>query len=157
MKGRAEVARGDKYGELVTAQPPYESRSRESALQHLAHGLNHAIAGRVSVYIIDILELVRIDLKQIGRLAAVSAVGQQGLGPDAESEAVQKSGQRIVFGQEPGLLFRHAHRPVRMRRDPRHEKRRAHEGDRQDQRAHQQHQTQAGGLNRDVDDQAKRV
>ena len=111
----------------------------------------------MSVYIIDILELVGINLKQIGRPAAVSAVSQQGLGSDAKTEAVQESGQRIVFGQEPGLLFRHAHRLVRMRRDPGHEKRCAHQGYGQDQGAHQQHETQAGGLNRDVDDQAKRV
>ena len=88
------------HGELVAAQPPDRVQRAHRSPHPLDDPAQQVVAGRVSMEVVDRLEVVEVEQHERERTAGPDGVGQ--LGPNAllETAAVERLGERIGPGHE---------------------------------------------------------
>ena len=92
---RRRAVRQD-HRELFTADPGHRVHRADAVLQRVRHALQHQVAGRVAVAVVDLLEVVDVDHQHQCRLAgagdAVDLAGECGL----ELAPVRDAGERVA-------------------------------------------------------------
>jgi hypothetical protein len=92
---RRRAVRQD-HRELFAADARHRVHRPNAVLQRLGHAFEHEVAGRVTVRVVDLLEVVDVDHQHQGRLAgsrdAVDFAGQRGF----ELAAVREAGERVA-------------------------------------------------------------
>ena len=99
-QARAEPAAGGRQhpGEFLAADAPGERRLGQQGAHAVADLADDAIAGLVTVAVVDRLQMVGVDHEQ-SVVAGRGRLRQRGLDPRAQAAAVEQAGEIVAAGQ----------------------------------------------------------
>ena len=99
-QGALAVDVADHQRELVAADARDQIGRAEPLAQHLGDRLEHRVAGRVAVRVVDLLEVVEVEHDDRARVAVADGAGERLDEARLEAAAVEQRGQQVVVGDE---------------------------------------------------------